>query len=517
MESNVGKWKLYQDGLFLWASSATEQNLNTDLEKNVADESDAITADIMGGHVVVAGLLVQNTTGLAVEVTAGTGFVSGQRVRLSALLIVSGLPASSTGIKMYVQASRGPGSLGFDNASRAWPGACGFTLGALGADQMLLATVTTDGAGVTGISDNRAFASQLVRGPTALEKAALAGTGVTPPSGANKFVSNDDVRLTGTLPDERLSSNIPRKNTANSFLHPLTIVPATPMAPFVLAPFASGQLVLGLNTELISGVALDGLQNATNLNAGTLADGRLSTNVPLKNGTNTFTAQQTLAPASPLPPLILGANAQNQKVIGLDVDRLDGQEGAFYQNATNINAGTLGDGRLSANVPLKNAPGTFTAKPNFSVGAEVGSGNEVWHEGSDPKYFSDIRRTTAQTIANDGAQYTLSFDASTHDPFSLRSGNSIVIPATGNYLVTFNVAFQSNATGGYRWAIVAIDGTGSVIQATIPSMSGTAMLCGSGLIRLTATQAITLRVAHNATTNIDVLANPHLGIVWVGP
>lgn len=55
-------------------------------------------------------------------------------------------------------------------------------------------------------------------------------------------------------------------------------------------------------------------------------------------------------------------------VTNLNADLLDGQHGSYYQSATNINAGTLADARLSSNVPLKNASNTFSALQTFSSG-----------------------------------------------------------------------------------------------------------------------------------------------------
>ncbi|MCB9817335.1 hypothetical protein H6795_02215 [Candidatus Nomurabacteria bacterium] len=52
---------------------------------------------------------------------------------------------------------------------------------------------------------------------------------------------------------------------------------------------------------------------------------------------------------------------------GLDADLLDGQSGSYYQNATNINAGTLGDSYLSANVALLNNTQTFSGAKTFSA------------------------------------------------------------------------------------------------------------------------------------------------------
>lgn len=95
------------------------------------------------------------------------------------------------------------------------------------------------------------------------------------------------------------------------------------------------------------------------------------------------------------------------KVDNLDADKLDGQHGAFYQSASNLNAGTLpdarfpatlpalngslltalnasalasgtvADGRLSSNVPLKNAANVFSAVQRFVAGAVAAVGVQV--------------------------------------------------------------------------------------------------------------------------------------------
>ncbi len=44
----------------------------------------------------------------------------------------------------------------------------------------------------------------------------------------------------------------------------------------------------------------------------------------------------------------------------LNADLLDGQHGTFYQNASNVNAGTLADARLSSNVSLDNIDNNFS-------------------------------------------------------------------------------------------------------------------------------------------------------------
>lgn len=54
-------------------------------------------------------------------------------------------------------------------------------------------------------------------------------------------------------------------------------------------------------------------------------------------------------------------------VTNLNADLLDGQSGSYYQNAANINTGTLSDSRLSSNVALLNNAQTFTGVKTFSA------------------------------------------------------------------------------------------------------------------------------------------------------
>jgi hypothetical protein len=150
-------------------------------------------------------------------------------------------------------------------------------------------------------------------------------------------------------------------------------------------------------------------QNSSNQNAGTLADARLSGNVALKNIDNAFSVSQSITGNLGVSGTVSGADAttalhlvnrqfgdaryallsasntftQNITArafvstvaagtapyatssatlnLNLNADLLDGQEGSFYQNAGNVNSGTLTDSRLSSNVALKNANNIFTA------------------------------------------------------------------------------------------------------------------------------------------------------------
>ena len=130
----------------------------------------------------------------------------------------------------------------------------------------------------------------------------------------------------------------------------------------------------GLDADLLDGQQGAFYQNASNLNAGTIADARLSSNVALLNNAQTFTGAKTFSTA----PSFTAAGApfsvtSGTLVTNLNSDFLDGQSGAFYQNSSNQNAGTLADARLSSNVALLNTEQTFTAIKHFTGDVSMGT------------------------------------------------------------------------------------------------------------------------------------------------
>jgi hypothetical protein len=78
------------------------------------------------------------------------------------------------------------------------------------------------------------------------------------------------------------------------------------------------------------------------------------------NGETDATADQTASEILTLLKTVDGADSL------LDADLLDSQEGSYYQDATNLNAGTVADVRLSTNVPLKDADNTFSGSNTFT-------------------------------------------------------------------------------------------------------------------------------------------------------
>jgi hypothetical protein len=119
------------------------------------------------------------------------------------------------------------------------------------------------------------------------------------------------------------------------------------------------------NAKIASGV------DASKLTVGTLPAERL----PAHTGDVTSSAGSaalTLVAAKVLEKLLTVDGTGS----GLDVDKLDGQEGSYYQNADNLNAGTLSMNRIAngaiagaklttSYMPI--AGGTFTGNVNMGT------------------------------------------------------------------------------------------------------------------------------------------------------
>lgn len=109
----------------------------------------------------------------------------------------------------------------------------------------------------------------------------------------------------------------------------------------------------GTGVSNVDATALNGqngtyYQDASNLNVGTLNDSRLSSNVTLQGNSFNSAGQLVQLNGSGALPSLDGSQLSN-----VDASSLGGQNGAYYQNADNINGGTLADSRLSGNVTLQ--------------------------------------------------------------------------------------------------------------------------------------------------------------------
>ncbi|MBN2562218.1 MAG: hypothetical protein JXQ75_14940 [Phycisphaerae bacterium] len=127
-----------------------------------------------------------------------------------------------------------------------------------------------------------------------------------------------------------------------------------------------------------------------------------------------------------------------------NADTLDGQHGSFYQNASNLNAGTLPDARLSSNVALLNTVQTFTANKFFSSRVGIGT--------SSPSTPLDVIASNELAAIINRSDVA---DNTTVDVMDLRAGT------TGTPLPGFG--------GRLTWRLVASNG-GSASVGTIDAV-----------------------------------------------
>ena len=141
------------------------------------------------------------------------------------------------------------------------------------------------------------------------------------------------------------------------------------------------QLDSSAKLPAVDGSLLTGL-SATNLTSGTVVDARLSSNVPLKNAANSFTAAQTIAPNSDVVPLTLKRgtdtsptanllaltnNAGSTTLFALDNT---GKIAAGSADASLLTSGTFANTRLAGPLVSSITAGTgMTASNPVGVGA----------------------------------------------------------------------------------------------------------------------------------------------------
>ncbi|HRK00912.1 MAG TPA: hypothetical protein PL089_14980 [Ignavibacteria bacterium] len=132
-------------------------------------------------------------------------------------------------------------------------------------------------------------------------------------------IGNASNLTTGTLPDARLSSNVPLKNGNSTYIGTNTFNGDT----YLTDSYLTGELDVTGNIDITGSYSINGTpiaaNNASLLTSGTLADARLSSNVPLKNANNTFTGTTNIFDNPPIftNGIVLGS-ANN--VVYSDVD-----------------------------------------------------------------------------------------------------------------------------------------------------------------------------------------------------
>ncbi len=311
-------------------------------------------------------------------------------------------------------------------------------------------------------------------GLTSLNAANITGTlpGI---SGANLTALNGSNITTGTVADGRLSSNVALLTGSQTFSGTKT--------------FSTGLTISGGNiaagsanittTGQISGTTIvgdgSGLTNleANDIATGTLTDARLSSNVTLLTGSQTFSGAKTFGNGLSISAGNLSAGSANVTTTGQISGATIIGDGAGITNinATNIATGTLADGRLSANVALLTGSQTFSGSKTFSGGLVLGlstvtSSATVARAVSLPDEAGTICLSNTNTcgflrLASGTAQT----DASNNDVLSVNktsaTGNLINLQRTG--VAVFTVAntgsLQIQSTGTAALDIRNVGGT----------------------------------------------------------
>lgn len=189
-------------------------------------------------------------------------------------------------------------------------------------------------------------------------------------SGAGLTDLNAANIVTGTLADARLSTNIARLDQNAAFSGRPDFGGGVPgvSAPFTVT---SAIVVTNLNADLLDGLSASAFaaaahtHSAADIIGGTLADARLSTNIPRLNQNGDFTGRPAFngGVTGTTPPFTVTSATV---VTNLNADLLDGLSSAAFAAATHthsaaqITSGTLADARLSGNIPrLDSASTTF--------------------------------------------------------------------------------------------------------------------------------------------------------------
>ena len=232
-----------------------------------------------------------------------------------------------------------------------------------------------------------------------------------------------------TLPvdDSRLSSKVVLRDDPKTITGVMNFAPGTGSVPFTVDPARNG-IVVNLNADRLDGQDGAFYANAGNL-GGTLPDSVLSSNVVLLTGAQTFTGTKTFSPTGTVPFAVDAARTGT--VTNLNADLLDGQQGAWYQDATNLNAGTLNDARLSGNVAVLNAAQSFTAVKTFNPAT-----------GTVPFAVDASRNSTVTNLSAD----TLDGHDSAYFMTAASSGNFIANGTSVQAGANFNI--QGNGVAG---------------------------------------------------------------------
>jgi len=232
-----------------------------------------------------------------------------------------------------------------------------------------------------------------------------------------------------TLDDACVKKSVPDTITA---VH--TFNPDNQSAPFNLGENARGQLIIGLNADMLNGKHDTDFASATHTHDDLYApighdhdaeyspiDHDHDSSYVRKSVADTITAQHTFDPSNAGAPFILGENAQGQLVSGLNADMLDGKHADNVMLETiqmaQVNSGSYFSGRgktfKQALIDDLNGakPDGWSSASEETYGLVKSGSNLVVTVRNDDVPFDGVRAFAVETATNNRC-------ATVADPFS---------------------------------------------------------------------------------------------------
>lgn len=200
-QSNVGKYEKFFDG---YGNPVPETKLDVSIQKRIADEHDAIFADVFGDGVStdVIGWKVTRADLLAVKVSAGSGFVDGQRVVSASDITILGLPVNST-INIYATAAATPV---YNNEIVGWEAMLGWTTSALMAGTIPLAVVVTGATSITSITEGRDIVNTR-KGSVDVSQDVVAADDAAGIENRMSMIASRIMDISGTFPEDHSAAD----------------------------------------------------------------------------------------------------------------------------------------------------------------------------------------------------------------------------------------------------------------------------------------------------------------------
>ena len=251
----------------------------------------------------------------------------------------------------------------------------------------------------------------------------------------------------------------------------------------------------------LSGINLTNL-NAANIASGTLGDARLSTNVPLLNGSPLFKNATNSTTAFRIQDVL----GNNLVLVDTVADRVTivGLQGSGANltdlNASNISSGTLADGRLSTNVSLLGQTiETGEITDGTIVNADIGAAAGI----VDTKLATIA---TAGKVADTALSANVAFLNGT-GPQTFTGNNSF----TGTFLhqnaANSATTFQVQNAAGAR--LLTVDSIASEVEVGQPSSTTGSLV----LFNAAGAGSITLQAANPAAANFTITLPAETGTV----